>query len=111
MTPSTRTRPADIHGLPLPHGRLSHLVFASPELELRYYAPDQRDLQTPHDRDEIYVVITGRGFFVRNTERVPFESGDVLYAAADDSHRFEDFSPDFATWVVFYGPRVTADSA
>ncbi len=111
MTPNTRTRPADIAARPLPHGRLSSLVFVSPEFELRYYAPHEHDPQVPHDRDEVYTVITGHGFFVRNNERVPFEPGDVLYAAADETHRFEDLSADFATWVMFYGPRVTADSA
>jgi hypothetical protein len=28
----------------------------------------------------------------------------VLFAAARVEHRFEAFSEDFATWVVFYGP-------
>lgn len=111
MTPQTRTQPAEIATHPLPHGRLSTLVFASPDFELRYYAPKGVDAQVPHDRDEVYVVISGQGFFTRNAERVPFAPGDVLYAAADDGHRFEDFSPDFATWVMLYGPRVTADSA
>ena len=33
-----------------------------------------------------------------------FGPGDVLFAAARVEHRFEGFSDDFATWVVFYGP-------
>ena len=28
----------------------------------------------------------------------------VLFAAAGDVHRFVEFSDDFATWVLFYGP-------
>jgi len=35
---------------------------------------------------------------------VTFGPGDALFVPAHTSHRFEDFSPDFATWVVFYGP-------
>jgi hypothetical protein len=27
-----------------------------------------------------------------------------LFVAADQPHRFEDFSEDFAAWVFFYGP-------
>jgi hypothetical protein len=32
-------------------------------------------------------------------------TGDLLFAAAHAPHGFEDFSDDFAVWVVFYGPR------
>lgn len=30
--------------------------------------------------------------------------GALLHVAAHEAHRFEDFSDDFAVWVVFYGP-------
>jgi hypothetical protein len=30
--------------------------------------------------------------------------GDLLFAAAHVAHGFEDFSEDFAIWIVFYGP-------
>jgi hypothetical protein len=30
---------------------------------------------------------------------------DALFARAGEPHRFEDCSPDFATWVIFYGPK------
>jgi quercetin dioxygenase-like cupin family protein len=30
--------------------------------------------------------------------------GDVLFAAAHVAHGFDDFSDDFAIWIVFYGP-------
>jgi hypothetical protein len=35
---------------------------------------------------------------------VAFGSGDMLFVPARMEHRFEDFSDDFATWVMFYGP-------
>ena len=38
-------------------------------------------------------------------QRIAFGPGDVLFVGAKVEHRFEDFSDDFATWVVFYGPR------
>ena len=90
--------------LPLPEGRRSAEVLSFGSLEVRYYAPKDVDPQTPHDRDEVYVVASGRGFFVRGAERVAFEPGDMLFVPAKMEHRFEDFSPDFATWVLFYGP-------
>jgi len=90
--------------MPLPEGRRSVEVLRHASLEVRYYAPNGADTQAPHDRDEVYIVASGRGFFVRGTERVSFEPGDMLFVPAKMEHRFEDFSADFATWVVFYGP-------
>lgn len=69
------------------------------------YAPRGHDDQTPHSQDEIYIVAAGRGTFVKGAERVPFAAGDVLFVEAGIEHRFEHFSPDFATWVVFWGPE------
>ncbi len=85
-------------------GRLSALMLRHGTLELRWYAPKGTDPQTPHDKDEVYVVVSGSGYFVRGDERVRFAPGDALFAAAHETHRFEDFSDDFATWVMFYGP-------
>jgi mannose-6-phosphate isomerase-like protein (cupin superfamily) len=73
-------------------------------LELGYYKPDRIDPQQPHTQDEIYVVQSGTGYFVCDGERKPFESGEALFVPAGVVHRFEDFSEDFAAWVVFYGP-------
>lgn len=86
-------------------GRRSALLLEHGSLEVRYYAPRGADPQTPHTRDELYVVAAGRGWFVRGAERVPFEPGDALFAAAGVEHRFEDFTDDFGTWVIFYGPE------
>lgn len=90
--------------LPLPEGRRSAEVFVDGDLEIRLYAPKGHDPQTPHDRDELYVVASGSGKF-RVGDRVDaFAPGALLYVAAHETHRFEDFSNDFAAWVVFYGP-------
>ena len=73
-------------------------------MQLRLYAPDGVDRQTPHEQDEIYVVARGSGTFLRGGERVRFGPGDALFVAAGVPHRFEDFTADFATWVIFWGP-------
>jgi mannose-6-phosphate isomerase-like protein (cupin superfamily) len=85
-------------------GRLSALLMRHGSMELRWYAPKVRDVQTPHDRDEVYVVVAGRGWFCRGEERVVFRPGDALFVPANQPHRFEDFTPDLALWVIFYGP-------
>ncbi len=90
---------------PLPPGRASALLLAHGSMNLRWYAPKGTDPQTPHDQDEIYIVASGTGTFVRGDERVNFGPNDALFVAAGEVHRFEDFSADFATWVVFYGPK------
>lgn len=79
-------------------------VFQHGTLEVEIYAPRGVDPQTPHAQDEVYVVISGTGTFLRAGERVPVGPGDFLFAPAGVEHRFEDFSDDFAVWVLFYGP-------
>jgi len=73
-------------------------------LEIGYYRPGEEDLQQPHDRDEVYIVQSGNGFFECDGVSEPFESGEVLFVAAGVDHRFLDYSDDFSAWVIFYGP-------
>ena len=60
--------------------------------------------QTPHQRDEVYVVAAGSGFYRVDGKRSAVSAGDMCFAAAHAAHGFEDFSDDFAIWVIFYGP-------
>jgi mannose-6-phosphate isomerase-like protein (cupin superfamily) len=94
---------ADAARARLQPGRASALLLTHGTLELRYYAPRGSDAQTPHSRDELYIVASGSGWFVREAERVHFTTGDALFVAAGVPHRFEEFSEDFGAWVVFYG--------
>jgi mannose-6-phosphate isomerase-like protein (cupin superfamily) len=50
-------------------------------------------------------VASGTGWFVCEGKRMRFSPGDALFAAAGETHRFEDFGDDFAVWVMFYGPE------
>ena len=74
-------------------------------LAVELYAPRGVDRQQPHSRDELYVVMRGAGWFVNGPDRHPFGPGDVLHVPAGVEHRFEEFTEDFATWVIFYGPE------
>ena len=71
-------------------------------MSVEIYVPEKVDLQSPHKQDELYVVIEGSGFFVNGDDRHAFQKGDVLFVPAGVVHRFEDFSDDFKTWVIFY---------
>lgn len=78
-------------------------LFQHGTLQVELYQPDRVDDQEPHDQDEVYVVISGSGDFVNGDTRRPFEAGEVLFVPAGVEHRFENFTEDFATWVIFYG--------
>ncbi|MBA2548849.1 MAG: cupin domain-containing protein [Burkholderiaceae bacterium] len=86
-------------------GLRSAPLFEHGTLLVKFYAPRGHDAQTPHTRDEVYVIAQGRGTFFDGSERRPFVAGDMLFVAAGITHRFEQFSDDFGTWVMFYGPE------
>ncbi|SFW11773.1 cupin domain-containing protein [Nitrosovibrio sp. Nv17] len=88
-----------------PMGERFAVALAHGTMSVEYYAPIGHDPQTPHDQDEVYFVHQGSGTLVVEGERHPFEAGDCLFVAAHAEHRFEDFSRDFGTWVVFWGPK------
>jgi len=74
-------------------------------MSVEIYRPVNTDTQTPHLQDELYVIISGSGEFFNNGERSAIRQGDVLFVPAGVEHRFENFTNDFATWVIFYGPN------
>jgi len=80
-------------------------VFQHGTLAIKVYKPEKVDLQKPHSRDEVYVVISGNGTFYLDGQRTSFYVGDFLFVKAGLEHRFEDFTDDFSTWVIFYGPE------
>lgn len=86
-------------------GLPSAIVFEHGTLQVKMYRPAGHDAQAPHTRDEIYVIARGAGWFVNGNDRHAFQAGDVLFVPAGVAHRFEDFSADFCTWVMFYGPE------
>ena len=94
-----------LNRLPGPQGERSVALFEHGSLVVKLYAPRGSDPQTPHSRDEVYVVAQGDGEFVCDGSRQAFTVNDVLFVAAGVEHRFENFTDDFAVWVFFYGPE------
>ena len=90
---------------PPPAGNLAVPVFAHGTLAVELYTPIGHDPQKPHERDEIYVVARGTGLFFDGTNRRAVEPATFIFVPAGQVHRFEEFSPDFAVWVFFYGPQ------
>jgi mannose-6-phosphate isomerase-like protein (cupin superfamily) len=91
--------------LPTPEGKRFVAMLEHGSLLVELYAPRGSDLQKPHTRDELYVVVAGRGVFFCDGARTKFATGDALFVRAGAVHRFEDFSDDLAVWVMFYGPE------
>jgi mannose-6-phosphate isomerase-like protein (cupin superfamily) len=79
-------------------------VMRNGSMSVEYYKPVGKDLQKPHQQDELYIVASGIAVFLRNGEKINCKTGDVLFVPAAMDHRFESFNEEFATWVVFYGP-------
>ncbi len=74
-------------------------------MSVELYKPQNIDPQTPHTQDELYVIISGSGEFVNDGICTGFQQGDILFVKAGVEHRFENFTSDFATWVIFYGKQ------
>lgn len=87
-----------------PQGKPFAVALSHGSMVVELYKPDGRDTQAPHDRDELYFIASGTGSLVHGGRRDTFAPGDVFFVPAGQAHRFVDFTPDFATWVVFYGP-------
>jgi mannose-6-phosphate isomerase-like protein (cupin superfamily) len=91
--------------VPTPRGKPFVELLRHGTMSVEFYAPRGVDTQTPHSQDELYVVVSGSGEFINGPRRHRFGPGDLLFVPAGVEHRFENFSDDFAVWVVFYGPR------
>ena len=90
--------------IPGPGGEHSVSVLQRGSLNLKLSLPLPPNQQTPHDQDEIYLIVAGKGFLFHDGKRDEFGPGDVMFVAAGTDHHFEDFTEDLAVWVVFYGP-------
>jgi len=84
-------------------GQLYHEFLRVPALNCGLYIlpAGQPDPQQPHDEDEVYYVISGRGRFVAGDEDVEVGPGSVIYVAARDDHRFHGITEDLQILVFF----------
>jgi mannose-6-phosphate isomerase-like protein (cupin superfamily) len=90
--------------IPGPAGEHAVSLLARGTLEVKLSHPVRPNVQSPHEKDEVYVIVRGRGVLFHDGKRDAFEAGDLMFVAAGTEHHFEDFSDDLSVWVVFYGP-------
>jgi mannose-6-phosphate isomerase-like protein (cupin superfamily) len=69
------------------------IVHSSPGIEVGVYAlvAPEPDRQQPHEWDEIYVVIDGRGVLEVEGESIPLETGGAVFVRAGAEHRFTGY--------------------
>jgi mannose-6-phosphate isomerase-like protein (cupin superfamily) len=81
------------------------IVHRSPGLEIGVYvlvAPEP-DRQSPHEDDEVYVVLEGRGTLVVEDEPIPVEEGKAVFVPASAEHRFTGYE-GLSVLVIFRRP-------
>jgi len=91
--------------------RLDYLEFLRvPSLSAGLYmlAAGALDLQEPHTEDEVYYVISGRGFIQVGQESHPVEAGSLVYVKANAEHRFHTITEDLRVLVIFAPAEYTA---
>ena len=79
-------------------------ALAHGSMSVEAFAPNELDRQSPHAQDELYFIQRGNGPLTINDTEHACAAGDAFFVAAGQPHRFSNFTPDFATWLVFWGP-------
>ena len=82
------------------------IVHESPGLELGVYvlvAPEP-DRQQPHEDDEVYVVLEGRGTLEVEGVETALREGDAIFVEAGADHRFTGYE-QLAVLVIFTRPK------
>src|SRR4030095_8441419 len=93
-SPSLRGTLSDsLARLPGPAGERFTSVIEHGTLTVELYAPRGVDPQKPHTRDEVYVVVSGSGWFVNGAERHRFAAGDVMFVSASVPTPFSEITP------------------
>jgi mannose-6-phosphate isomerase-like protein (cupin superfamily) len=63
------------------------------------------DPQTPHDEDEVYVVLAGSASFTAADETIRVGPGTTIFVPAHEVHRFHDVTERLEVVVVFTPPE------
>ena len=88
-----------------PSGAPFIVAMAHGSMSVELYAPIGSDQQSPHEQDELYFIQQGSGTIAIGESQYGFAPGDCFFVGAGVEHRFTAFTPDFSTWVVFWGPK------
>jgi len=108
MTKEVRSRVVHLDDaralIPGPAGEHAAGLLERATLKVKLSCPVPPNQQSPHEQDELYVIMQGHGILVHDDRLDAVGPGDLCFIAAGTEHHFEDFSEDLAVWVIFYGP-------
>jgi mannose-6-phosphate isomerase-like protein (cupin superfamily) len=65
----------------------------------------EQDLQTPHDQDELYYVVSGRGTIRVGEDDRDVGPGSIVFVEAGVEHRFHTITANLTVLVVFAPPE------
>ena len=96
---------AEIEAAHAAAGRLFHEFLREPSLSVGLYVlpAGGTDPQSPHDQDEVYYVVSGRGVLRVEDRDQPVLPGSILYVAAHAAHHFHAIEEEL-TLLVFFAP-------
>lgn len=80
-------------------------AFQNGSMSLIYFAPQGNDYQTPHDQDELYIVLEGSGEIEIDGVVQAFDKGASIFVAAGQEHRFLGELSGLKMWAIFWGPE------
>ncbi len=81
------------------------IAFNNGDCLIEYWAPKAEDTQEPHDRDEVYLIVSGTADFSMDGQVRKVGQGDLIFVPAGMAHQFKSFSENLAMWIVFFGSR------
>ena len=100
--PDLDPQPRDSEG----HGYIDFLASQRLSVGLAIWPTGATDRQRPHDEDEVYYVISGRGVITVAHEERPVKAGSLVFVAAGVQHRFHDVEEELRV-LVFWAPPHT----
>jgi mannose-6-phosphate isomerase-like protein (cupin superfamily) len=90
-------------------GEMWHEFLRVPDLSVGLYVipAGGEDPQNPHNEDEVYLVLSGRGMLTAGDENFEAGPGSILYVAKHVPHRFHDVTEELRV-LVFFAPAHTS---
>jgi len=102
--PELDPQPRDDQG----HGYVDFLASEKLSVGLAVWPAGSVDRQQPHEEDEVYYVISGRGSISVAGEERPVGAGSLVFVAAHVDHRFHDIEEDLRVLVFWAPPHLTS---
>lgn len=97
--PELDPQPRDADG----HGYIDFLASDKLSVGLAIWPKGKPDRQRPHQEDEVYYVISGRGTIQVAGEDRPVEPGSLVFVATGVEHHFHSIEEDLRV-LVFWAP-------